>query len=102
MTPDAQAVYASMRLSNSVRIVDLMDRTGLARPRVHAALNELKRNGVVGSFAMGSRFSLRRPSICPPAATPAHTSHLADDTHAGEGHPCGGGLSAVANTGTRT
>ena len=37
------------------------------------------------------------PSICPPAATPAHGSTFADDTGAGESHPCGGGLGALAH-----
>lgn len=60
MTPDATAVYASMRLSSSVRIVDLMDRTGLGRNRVRAALDELKAAGIVSAFAMGSRYSVRK------------------------------------------
>lgn len=98
MTHDQQAVLAELSRSASLRILDLMKRTGLPRTRVTAALDQLKRERVVQAFSMGSRYSLRS-SICPPATPPAHASTLADDTGAGEGHRCGGGLSAVGHTG---
>ncbi len=97
MTPDQSAVLAELRTSASLRRLDLMERTGLTRTRVANALDELRAAGFVQSFSMGSRYSLRTP-ICPPAATPADISHLANDTHDLQQGPCADGLGAVAHT----
>ena len=97
MTDDAASVLAELARSASLRRLDLMQRTGMSRTRVAAALDALCAAGLVTAFSMGSRYSVRKPSICPPA-TPAHTSGLADDTQRSGAVPCGADLSAVAHT----
>lgn len=43
--------------------------------------------------------SMHSTSICPPAATPTHSSHLADDTHQPLVCLCEGALGAVGHIG---
>jgi DNA-binding IclR family transcriptional regulator len=60
MTRDAATVRSELGKAASLRIVDLMDRTGMPRARVRAALDALRASGQVQAFAMGSRYSVRR------------------------------------------
>lgn len=56
---DKSLVLAELSRSASLRRLDLMARTGLSRIRVANALDELRAAGIVQSFSMGSRYSLR-------------------------------------------
>lgn len=58
---DQEAVLAELGRTASLRIIDLMDRTGMPRARVRAALDALRASGHVQAFAMGSRYSVRKP-----------------------------------------
>lgn len=98
MSPEQTAVLAELATTASLRRIDLMQRTRLSRAQVAAALDVLCAAGMVRPFANRSWYSLRKPSICPPAEALACSNTLADDTHALEQRPCGAGRSTVAHT----
>ena len=101
-SPAAERILAHLRTVESARVRELRRITRLDTAGTNAAALELCRAGLCVSEWNGVRYRLReraRTSICPPDTTTARTTQLADDTHAHQMSPCGGGLGALAHTG---
>ena len=64
-TADAAAIYAHMAAAtaDTLRLVDLIERLRMSRPRVHAAMSMLVRDRTVARLDSGMRYGLDRKSV---------------------------------------
>lgn len=97
LSPTASAILAHLKARPSATMADLRKVTKLGTHATKEAAYELCRARLATAEWGGVRFRAKKPSICPPAATPADTSGLADDTDPSHAHPCDGALGAVGH-----